>query len=234
MTADSHLGAEKNRRVLVKVCGVTTVADALAACSAGADWIGLNFHPASPRFVSVERAASITRALPTGVVPVGVFVNRPALEVAEIARAVGLLGVQLHGDEPPGDLLALGRGFRTIRAFRLADAASIAAMTEFLRQAAALGAAPFAVLVDSFVAGERGGTGRTIDEELLTLLPRGQRLVLAGGLTPENVRERIQKTRPWMVDVASGVESAPGEKDRAKLVAFVDEAKRDFGCDLHA
>ena len=210
---------------LVKVCGLTTVADALATASAGADWIGLNFHPGSKRFVSAPRAEAIVAALPPTTEPVGLFVNRPPAEVAELAARLGLRILQLHGDEPPEDLLAL-REFRVVRAFRLADAASVEAMAAYLARAEALGCPPEAVLIDAYVAGQPGGTGRAIARDVLDLLPPLPRLILAGGLTPENVGGRVARVRPWMVDVAGGVESAPGRKDPERVASFVAAARR--------
>ena len=207
-------------RCLVKVCGVTTVADALATAAAGVDWIGLNFHPGSKRRVGLDEAAAIVADLPPSTAAVGLFVDRPPAEVAEIATRVGLRIVQLHGQEPPEDLLPL-RHLRIVRAFRLADASSIAAMQAYLDRAGALGRPPDAVLIDAFVAGQPGGTGRAIADAVLDGLPPLPHLILAGGLTPENVAGQVARVRPWMVDVAGGVESSPGRKDPGRVAAFV-------------
>jgi phosphoribosylanthranilate isomerase len=216
--------------VRIKICGLTRVDEALACAQAGADWIGLNFHPPSPRSISFEVAREIVGSLkdrerssgPVGVV--GLFVNRPPAEVAACADRLGLDSIQLHGDEPPEDLVALGE--RTIiRAFRLGGAADIARMTAYLQRARELGRLPDAVLIDAFVAGQPGGTGATIAGELLENLPSLPRLILAGGLTPTNVAERINLARPWMVDVASGVEASPGRKDPAQVRAFILAAR---------
>ena len=223
------------RACLVKVCGLTTVADALATAAAGADWIGLNFHPGSKRFVSASRAEAIVAALPSSAEPVGLFVDRPPAEVAELAARLGLRIIQLHGDEPPEDLLALG-AFRVVRAFRLADAASVDGMTAYLARAETLGCPPEAVLVDAFVAGQPGGTGRAIAADVLDLLPRLPhlpRLILAGGLTPENVGGRVARVRPWMVDVAGGVESSPGRKSAGRVAAFVAACSRESSSPGH-
>jgi phosphoribosylanthranilate isomerase len=209
---------------LVKVCGLTTPGDALATVAAGADWIGLNFHPASPRAIDPAAAAAIVAALPAPAEAVGLFVDRPPEEVAAVAARVGLRIVQLHGREPPEDLLVLRR-LRVVRAFRLADDRTIAEMGAYLRRAAELGRPPDAVLVDAFVAGQPGGTGRTIASDLLDYLPPLPRLILAGGLTPENVAARVARVRPWMVDVAGGVESAPGRKDPGRVAAFIRAAR---------
>ena len=207
-------------RVRVKVCGVTNVAAALAIARAGADWIGLNFHPGSPRRVDPAIAAAIVAALPPTTRAVALFVDRPPDEVAAVAARIGARIVQLHGDEPPDDLLALP-GLEVVRAFRLADAAAIGRMIAHIDRAAKLGRAPDAVLVDAYVAGRPGGTGHSIPDDVLGALPRTSRLILAGGLTPENVADRIARVRPWMVDVAGGVESAPGRKDFDRVNAFL-------------
>ena len=210
--------------VRIKVCGLTTTADALACASAGADWIGLNFHPGSPRRVDLGLAAEIIAALPPTVEAVGLFVDRPPGEVASIAERLGLRIVQLHGREPVEDLVAL-RPLRVIRAFRLDSPAAIERMALELRRADALGAPPEAVLVDAYVPGVAGGTGQAIAADLLGLLPPLPRLILAGGLSPENVAARVARVRPWMVDVASGVESSPGRKDPDRVAAFIRAAR---------
>ncbi len=171
-------------------------------------------------YVAPEIAADIIAALPSTVAAVGVFVDRPAAEVAELAVRLGLGIVQLHGQEPPEDLVALTQ-LRVIRAFRLRSALDWERISDFLARAVALGRPLDAVLVDAFVAGQPGGTGALIAETLLDHSPPLPHLILAGGLTPRNVAERIARVRPWMVDVASGVESAPGRKDPAAVAAFI-------------
>jgi phosphoribosylanthranilate isomerase len=210
--------------IKVKVCGLCSVSDALACAKAGADWIGLNFHPASPRRVDPAAAAEIVAALAAPVEGVGLFVDRPPREVAEIAGRVGLRIVQLHGQEPPEDLLALPH-LSIIRAFRLGDLEAVARMSSYLERCRELGRVPDAVLIDAYVPGRSGGTGQAIGADVLDALPPLSRLILAGGLTPENVAERIARVRPWMVDVASGVESAPGRKDPARVAAFLGAAR---------
>ncbi len=212
----------------IKICGLTDPANALDVAKAGADWIGLNFHPPSSRFVSIDRAVEIVLALPKGVEPVGVFVDRPVEVVVETAHRVGLRVVQLHGQEPLETVLALKKtGLRVVRAFRMADKAAIVEMIGYLARAKALEVGLDAVLVDAYVAGQAGGTGQTIPNDLLNALalPDLPRLILAGGLTPANVADRVAKVRPWMVDVAGGVESAPGWKDPALVSAFIRAAR---------
>jgi phosphoribosylanthranilate isomerase len=210
--------------VRIKVCGLTRRADALACASAGADWIGLNFHPGSPRCIDPGLAAEIISTLPITASAVGVFVDRTPGEVDKLADRLGLRIVQLHGQEPPEDIAALSH-LRVIRAFRLGDAEDVGRMVRYLRRVEELGRPPDAVLVDSLVTGQAGGSGRAIADDLLSLLPPLPRLILAGGLTPENVAHRVARVRPWMVDVASGVESAPGLKDPARVNAFIKAAR---------
>jgi phosphoribosylanthranilate isomerase len=206
--------------VKVKVCGLTRVSDVLACAEAGVDWIGLNFHPASPRRVEMSRAANLIAALPAPMEAVGLFVDRPPAEVAEVASRLGLRIVQLHGQESPEDILAL-RHLVTVRAFRLGDVASIAQMTSYLDRCRALGRSPDAVLIDGYRPGHAGGTGRLIAADVLDALPPTPRLILAGGLTPGNVAAGVARVGPWMVDVSSGVESVPGLKDPSLIAAFV-------------
>ncbi|MFO0911010.1 MAG: phosphoribosylanthranilate isomerase [Isosphaeraceae bacterium] len=225
--------------VFVKICGVTRVDDALACVEAGANFLGLNFHPRSPRSTTLEQAAAIVAALPATVWPVGVFVEHGPAEVAAIAREVGLRWVQLHYDAPPASLAPL-EGLTVVPAFRLADDASFARMDAFLAHPYSDPAdtndpgRPYPyrfLLADSLVAGLHGGTGKLIESAALDRL-RGDRdhaICLAGGLNPENVAERINRLHPlvpYMVDVASGVESSPGRKDPARVAAFVAAARQ--------
>jgi len=155
---------------------------------------------------------------------VGVFVDRPAIEVAEVAERLGLDIVQLHGQEPPEDLLRL-QAVRVIRAFRLDHPSAWEGIHDYRARADALGRPLDGVLVDAYVAGQPGGTGASITDDILDCRPPLPRLILAGGLTPRNVGERVAKVRPWMVDVASGVESSPGRKDPDLVAAFIRAAR---------
>lgn len=206
---------------LVKICGVKTVADARAAVEAGADWLGLNFYPPSPRSIGAEQARSIARDLRGRVRLAGVFVGGSASEVGAIAEDVGLDAVQWHGPLAQGDWGGVGHFFR-IRAVALRSERSITEALEGLD-------APDALLVDGWAPGQHGGTGQVAPLEFLQSIPPATRLVLAGGLTPENVADRAEQVRPWMVDVASGVESAPGVKDPEKIQRFVRAAKSAAG-----
>ena len=199
--------------VRVKICGVTTPADARFAADAGADAVGLNFYPKSPRFVTPSQAAQLVRALPPFTAPVGVFVGMPLRQVCAVAFQLGLRGVQTYDDRPPPEDAF---PFAHVPAFRVKDAAGLDAVRAFVAACR-----PSAVLIDSFVDGQMGGTGHRAPWELLAGFDPGVPLILAGGLTPENVGDAIRAVRPWGVDVASGVESAPGVKDRGKVSGFV-------------
>ncbi len=199
--------------VKVKICGVTSVADACAAASAGADYLGLNFHPPSPRFVDLARAADIAAAV-RGMPLVGVFVDRPRDEVAAIAEMLGLWAVQLHGDEPPDDCAGWDRPvIKALRARPGDDLPARAAQyaTDYL-------------LLDAWVAGVPGGTGVAIEPAAARGLP-AERLFVAGGLVPERVADVVRALRPFAVDVASGVEREPGIKDHGKIEDFIRRAK---------
>lgn len=214
------------QRALVKVCGLTNVAEAVACASAGADWIGLNFHPPSPRRIDLGLAAEILAALPSSAQGVGLFVDRSPIEIAQVVDHLGLRVVQLHGQEPPEVLRELV-GVQVVRAFRLGSVEAVKEMNRYLRRAEDLGRAPDAVLIDAYAPGQAGGTGQAIGADVLDSLPPLPRLILAGGLTPENVAASVARVRPWMVDVASGVESAPGRKDLARVTAFIRAAKNE-------
>jgi phosphoribosylanthranilate isomerase len=204
--------------VRIKICGVTTPEDARRVAEAGADAIGLNFYQKSPRFITPTRAGEIVRALPAFAAPVGVFVGMPIRQVCAIAFQLGLRAVQTYDDAPPGEDPF---PFAHIPAFRVKDAAGLDHIRRFVDAATVLGRRPAAVLVDSHVADYMGGTGHKAPWELLAGFDPGVPLILAGGLTPENVADAIALVRPWGVDVASGVESAPGQKDAEKVVRFV-------------
>ena len=197
-------------RVRVKICGITNVADALAAVAAGADALGFNFHPGSVRYVCPDTAAEIAGQVPAALCTVGVFVNAARDEVARIAARVGLTALQFHGDEEPPACAGWSR--KTIKALRVRD-----------RHAAAL-ARQFDVdyvLADAYVEGQHGGTGVSVPLELLEGFDR-HRLILAGGLTPDSVGAVVRAVRPFAVDVASGVESGPGKKDAERMRRFID------------
>ena len=213
----------------IKICGVTTVDDALAVARAGADAVGLNFYPRSPRYIDVEQGRRIADALPPEVVKIGVFVNAPQGEVCRTFDRAGLDLAQIHGDEPPEFLSRLGDR-PVIRAFRLGRE-PLPAVIDYLERCRRLACLPKMTLIDSHAKGAYGGTGTVADWSLLSAyraddwLPP---LVLAGGLRPGNVAEAIRTVRPAAVDTASGVESSPGRKSEALVKAFVEAAGEAF------
>jgi phosphoribosylanthranilate isomerase len=206
----------------VKICGVTRPDDAAGIAAAGADAIGLNFYPQSARFVDDVQAAAIVAALPGGIAKVGVFVNAPADVILGKVEQLGLDWVQLHGDEP-AEFVEKLPGIKVLRAVRLQDRVSAVVPTK----KGLLIRLPAAVLIDAYAPGTYGGTGQTVDWRGIAVARRrlaGLPIVLAGGLTPENVATAIATARPDAVDTASGVESSPGVKDLAKVQAFLQAA----------
>ncbi len=202
--------------VAVKICGITREDDAARVAEAGADYLGLNFWPGSKRHVTVARAAALgraARAARPAVALVGLFVDQPEDEIVAAAAALALDVVQLHGDEPPAAVAALtARGLTVWKAHAVRDAGDVAGL-------AAWPAA--AHLLDAPSPG-RGGSGTRFDWGLAAAaVAAGHRVVLAGGLTPDNVAAAIARVRPFAVDVASGVESAPGVKDLDRVRAFL-------------
>lgn len=208
------------KRVLVKICGITTVEDGLMAAEAGADAVGFVFHPMSPRRMTAERAAVVARELPPLVLRVGVFVNASREELARVADAVGLDLLQLHGEEPPAFFEHLPR--RALKALQVGKGFAPQDALEYEGRAAGL-------LVDTRAPGDAmmpGGTGKTFDWTLVEEVRAGARfLMLAGGLRPENVAEAIGVVRPDAVDVSSGVEGEPGRKDAGRVRAFVEAVR---------
>jgi phosphoribosylanthranilate isomerase len=212
----------------IKICGVTSVDDARLAIDAGADALGLNFYPASPRVCSLERAREITRSVGNAACKVGVFVNAPALEIRRAVAELGLNLVQLHGDEPP-EYLAELRGIPVMRAFRPGD--NFDSLTAYLRRSHTLACLPRMVLIDACARGAFGGTGQIADWQAVRAhraALAGQPLVLAGGLNASNVAAAIAAIRPWAVDAASGVEERPGQKSAESMRAFVAAARAAF------
>jgi phosphoribosylanthranilate isomerase len=213
----------------VKICGITTVDDARAVAAAGADAIGLNFCGDSPRFLPLERAQHVAAVIPHGVAKVGVFVNAPAEAICGAFDALGLDLIQLHGDEPPEFLAELGRR-PVMRAFRVA-ADGFVPVAAYLKRCRELGTEPALVLIDAHHPGIFGGTGKTIDWNAPNMdrtLLGDYPLVLAGGLTPENVVAAIYRVRPAAVDTASGVEIKPGQKDHEAVRRFASAARKAF------
>ena len=201
--------------VKVKICGIKSTADAIAVVEAGADLLGLNLWPGTPRYVSVDQGSEIADAVRGRVEIVALFVDAPRDEVMKTAEMIGTQTVQLHGSETAEFAESLG-GLRVIKAFRIGSEDDIELFAGF---------PAYACLLDARVEGMQGGTGRTIDWDLARTAALSSRIVLAGGLTPENVGEAVRWVEPWGVDTASGVEISPGEKDLEKVRLFVERAK---------
>jgi len=202
--------------VRVKICGVTSVVDAALAVQLGADLIGLNFYPPSPRYLSLDVALQIRAMIPPQVQCVGVFVNAERQHISQLIEQLQLDIVQFHGDES-GDVL-LGWPCKTIKAVRVSSEDNLLDVEHIPTDY---------ILLDTYKAGQYGGTGETFSWRRIVsaISDREHRLILAGGLTPENVALAVRTVYPWAVDVASGVEAAPGRKDQDKMRAFITNAK---------
>lgn len=201
--------------VRVKICGITHTADAVQAVAAGADALGFMFYERSPRHVSLKKAADIIRCLPPFVAKVGVFVNPTREWVQQAITECRLDTLQFHGEE--SSEFCAQFGMKVIKAFRIAEATSLPALLPY---------ATDAWLLDSYVPGQHGGTGERFNWNLALEAKAHRRpIILAGGLTPANVAEAVRRVLPFGVDVSSGVEAAPGQKDANKMRAFVAAAK---------
>ncbi len=200
--------------VRVKICGITSIEDALAAVEAGADALGFVFFERSPRNITPEQAAAIIRRLPPFVQTVGLFVNEELATINSIAARCGLDVVQLHGEESPQFCAGVRR--RVIKAFRVKNAASLDQIRDY---------DVAACLLDSWCPSAQGGTGKTFNWEIAAVAAASSRIILAGGLTPDNVGDAVKAVRPYAVDVSSGVESSPGIKDPVKIRNFVRHAR---------
>lgn len=202
-------------RTRIKICGITHRDDALAAAELGADALGFNFYRPSPRFVETAVAAELVAILPPFVASVGLFVDASADDVRAVIDTVPLTLLQFHGDESAEFCCQFGKPY--LKAIRMK--ADVDVTAQMARYASAAG-----VLLDAYMPGVPGGTGETFDWQRVPQ-PTAMPLVLAGGLTSDNVGAAIRATRPWAVDVSGGVEAAPGRKDRDKLKAFFAAAR---------
>ncbi|SDS41028.1 phosphoribosylanthranilate isomerase [Halopseudomonas litoralis] len=200
----------------IKICGITRVEDALAAAQAGADAIGLVFHAASPRAVSIKQAGAIVQALPPFVTVVGLFVDAPEADIRAVLERVPLDLLQFHGEEPDSFCQRFARPY--LKAVRVRPGDDLNALAGNWPGASG-------ILLDSYKPGVPGGTGETFDWSMIPS-QRPWTLVLAGGLQADNVRQAIDMTAPWAVDVSGGVEAAKGIKDVDKINAFIHEVKR--------
>jgi phosphoribosylanthranilate isomerase len=207
----------------VKICGVTTESDARQAALLGAYAVGLNFYPPSPRYVEPAVVPFILQELPPLVAAVGVFVESPMRQVVAQVQTMGRIHViQWHGANRE---LSDCTPYHLIAAFPVRDAASLPAIQQYVDSCRALGRLPAALLLDGHVAGQHGGTGQTAPWHLLESFRPGVPIILAGGLTPDNVAEAVRIVRPYGVDVASGVEQSPGLKDTEKMRRFIANAR---------
>ncbi len=201
--------------IKIKICGITNLEDAIASADAGVDALGFNFYKKSPRCIEPEKAAEIIGQLPPFVMPVGIFVNEREEKIREIQQLACLQALQFHGDESPEFCQRFGA--RVIKAFQVKDKESLKNMAHYH-----VGA----FLLDSYRDGVRGGTGVTFDWHLAVVAKTFGKVILAGGLTPENVAEAVKLVQPYGVDVAGGVEKEKGIKDHAKIKKFITEVRR--------
>lgn len=204
--------------VRVKICGITSVLDARAACDAGANYIGFNFYEKSPRSVARSEAARIRAQVPSSVEAIGIFVNAQPPDIIGLSASVRLKAVQLHGEETPQTVADLSRTISVIKAFRVDGDFRLDMLPKYPKA--------FAFLLDASEVGQYGGTGHTFDWSIGRQAAQSHRIILAGGLKVGNVAEAIRTVRPFAVDVASGVESKPGKKDHGLMREFIQEARR--------
>lgn len=203
--------------VKLKVCGITSIEDALVAIECGAEYLGFNFYPQSPRFIDPDAARRIIERLPRQVISVGVFVNEPQPEqVIKTLRLSGAQVAQLHGDEDDRYCAKVGR-VRVIKALRIGPDFRLKSVKSF---------SVAAVLLDGYDKNLYGGTGKIANWEIAREAAKLTRVFLAGGLSPENIVEAIEAVEPFAVDVNSGVESAPGKKDAEKLKRLKEEMEK--------
>ncbi len=201
--------------IKIKFCGITNLDDALGAAAVGADALGFNFYKKSPRYIEPQKAAEIIGQMPPFITPVGVFVNEREEKIRDIMFTTGIKVLQFHGDERPEFCERFAA--RAIKAFQVKDKESLKHMVHYHVSA---------LLLDSYSEGARGGTGATFDWHLAVVAKTFGRVILAGGLTPENVAEAVKLVQPYAVDVAGGVEKEKGIKDHAKMKKFVAEVRK--------
>lgn len=209
----------------VKICGLTNLDDARAALDAGADYLGFIFYEKSPRYVTLEQVESITARLPSDALTVGVFVDAPLAFIAEARARCNFKLIQLHGQESLQTMEAVGSAYKAIRPANISECERLATLYLSVKSSVAGNMQEVLVpdlLVDTYHPTMHGGTGITVQHDIgLAARSHTERLMLAGGLTPDNVAGIVQMVRPFAVDVSSGVESSPGKKDRGKLQALV-------------
>lgn len=200
--------------ILVKICGITSLDDAMDAIECGADLLGFNFYPDSPRYINPLEAKEIIQNIPTNIERVGIFVNEAADKVIDIALDMDLSFLQFHGDETPEYCNAMGRPW--FKAFRLQDEKSLGLISHYHSEW---------LLVDAYVEKAFGGTGVVSNWDLARQAKKYGNLFLSGGLNPGNIEMALESVKPFAVDVASGVESSPGVKDKYKMDEFIKKVK---------
>ena len=201
----------------MKICGITNIEDACHATACGADALGFVFYPGSPRFVDPDQARQIIAELPPMVTTVGLFVNQPPAKIREMVEFCGLNAVQLHGEEEPDQCSY--PPCKVIKALRLKDGMDESVFSAY--QVSAL-------LLDAYVPDKFGGTGQRCDWDRAAEIASRHRVILAGGLNPENVSDAVRQVHPYGVDVSSGVEKKPGQKDPEKVATFIRMARESF------
>ncbi len=203
-------------RTRIKICGITRAEDALAAVRCGADAVGLVFYPPSPRAVNLQQAQAIASVLPPFVTLVGLFVNEPRARLTQLLQSVRIDLLQFHGEESPTDCASYYRPW--IKAIRMQEQIDLPAQERLYFGASGL-------LLDTYRADIPGGTGQRFDWERIPA-EMASRIILAGGLTPDNVESAVRRVRPYAVDVSGGVEESKGIKDAGKIAAFIEGVKR--------
>lgn len=202
----------------IKICGITNATDAQLAAKFGADALGFNFYAESPRYISPERARAIIASLPPFICPVGIFVDEPPETIQMVCESCGIYTVQLHGNEPPETVGKL-RAFQVIKAIRVQSERDLNQLRRYDVDG---------FVLDTYMPNMKGGTGVKFNWELAKSVTHTYPVILAGGLTPENVQDAIRTVRPYGVDVCTGVESKPGKKDRERLKKFILLAREAF------
>jgi phosphoribosylanthranilate isomerase len=199
----------------IKICGITNLEDALAAVDFGTDAIGFVFFKNSPRFIPVDTAAAIIRKLPPFITTVGVFVNESPKTIKKVMGSARIDMVQLHGEEPPG---MCSIASRVIKAIRVKSLSSLDPLLDYKNRVSAF-------LLDTFTENVFGGTGQIFNWDIAVEAKQFGRIILAGGLNPDNIADAVKRVRPYGVDVSSGVESGKGRKDHKKIQLFIERAK---------
>jgi phosphoribosylanthranilate isomerase len=206
----------KHPKVKVKICGITNWSDARRAVAGGADFLGFNFYPASPRYITPAKTRRIVNRLPKGVCAVGIFVDAPPEKILAAAEKARLDYVQLHGEESPAAVAQLKKSLPVIKAIRVRAPFRLSQLAPYK--------GADALLLDGFDPKQVGGSGKTFDWAIARRAGKRYRIFLAGGLTPENVAQAIATATPFAIDVCSGVEAQPGKKNPARMKAFLDAA----------